>query len=233
MKKKINFLLAFVLLYSLTGCSNNEPDISGTDSKIEEPKTAYSDELSEIISKTEEEVTESQQRYVSLGKILIPLSEKFEREYDAFYFDTYSLLSSTEDKIYCSLVCNELYGDFDDYVEEYTYKDAPKIFESDQRYIVRDFFDYFIERNMETEETVECMGYQFLKQKGTFKVELDDDSIHDVYFVGYYGCMDISSFDDKSVPIMWISFSEVTNEQTKQEMEDIVDDFAANIIFEE
>lgn len=232
MKKKINFLLAFVLLYSLTGCSNNELYISDTDSKIEKPKTAYSDELSEIISKTKEEATEFQQRYVSLGKMLIPLSENFEHEYDVSCFNTYSLLLSTEDKMYCCFVCDELYGDFEYYIENYTYKDAPEIFESTEEYMIHDFFNYPYERNVEVEETVECMGYQFLKQKGTFKVKLDD-SIHDVYFVGYYGCMYISSFDDKSVPVMWISFSEVTNEQTKQDMEDIVDDCATKIIFEE
>ena len=220
MKNKLIFLIVLGFLCSFLGCDSKKSDTSASDSQVKE--SVYS-----------EETTENKPKYVTLGKMTIPLSEKFTKETDAFCFETYNVSNSTEDKIYCCFTCNELYGDLIEVIENYTYKNAPEIFEPTEKYMIHDFFNYPYERNVEVEETVECMGYQFLKQKGTFKVKLDDDSIHDVYFVGYYGCMYISSFDDKSVPVMWISFSEVTNEQTKQDMEDIVDDCATKIIFEE
>lgn len=239
MKKFLNLVLSFAIIASFTGCGNNTTENNGnTDSSSDSSVAVNNSEVvnnseSEKDSAAEEETTEvKRQDYVNMEGVKVAIPKDFTYEPDASYYTTYSGSASTNDKMYYAYDHDIYYGFMDTDMKDYTCKDVPKILEVAEISMVNDFFDYLREKNVETEEDVEVNGFPFLKQKGTFQVKLDgEDTYRDVYFIGYYGCMNLEYTGGSSVPMMWLIYSEVTDEATKTDMENVIDNCTAQATF--
>ena len=72
---------------------------------------------------------------------------------------------------------------------------------------------------------MKCNGYSFVKRSGIIHTEeyADQGEVADLNYVAYYGCMDMKMFDGRSVPMMWVAFSNVTDDRTINDMESLVD----------
>ena len=82
--------------------------------------------------------------------------------------------------------------------------------------------------NPESEETVEVLGKEFVKQKGTFHGEGMDGPVEMTY-VAYFGLMDFKEDDYTNCPTMWIALSERNDDATKAQLEKRVDTAAQNM----
>lgn len=148
---------------------------------------------------------------------------------DMYGYYVFSGNLTTNDKIYYHFASSGYYDSSrPDYIQDYNYKNAPEIIGYSLDKVVFEFYPYFEDKysvTVDTEETVECNGYPFLRRTGVIHTEkyADQGEIADLDYVAYYGCMDMEMFDGRSVPMMWAAFSEVTDENTKVDMEMLVD----------
>lgn len=233
MKKILNLVLSFAIVASLTGCGGNTAENNGDTDNSSGSLVVVNNSESEEDSVVGEETTQAkEQDYINMEGVKVAIPKDFTYEPDANFWTTYSGSISTNDKMYYVYVHNLYYGLMETDMKDYTCKDVPKILEASEIVAVDDFFDYLHEKNVETEEDVEVNGFPFLKQKGTFQVILDgEDTYRDVYFIGYYGCMNLEYTGGSSVPMMWLIYSEVTDEATKTDMENVISDCMKQAMF--
>ena len=82
--------------------------------------------------------------------------------------------------------------------------------------------------NPESEEKVEVLGKEFIKQKGTFHAEGNDDPT-ELSYVAYFGSVDFKEKNYTNCPVIWIALSELNDDATKAQLEKRVDTAAQNM----
>ncbi len=252
MKKIFNFTLALTLAVSLVGCGNSSnesgSEIENTPSSVESESESENSSAGES-EEEQEETTSAESPFLLIDGLYMPLPKGFTREeddkmLDAFYYYVHSGLSSANDKIYYNFYDDISYGTWDSDLENFTCKDVVDmgIMSTDQEGLIRVVFDNFLEKTVETEEDVEVNGYPFIKQTGTIKAAYDDESTFaskdpadqvTVYYITYYGAMNLKEANDRNIPMMWYCFSEAKDESTKTEMADIMTECMAGVKFSE
>lgn len=234
MKKIAYFAFLIMAMISIAGCGNNADNSNAVYSSSEKSTNISNKDDGVITGETEPEATKVEQEdrleYLNWSNLKIYLPAWLEQEKDATYLLTYSGLNSTKDIIYYCYDSNEMYGDFGDYIENYSYTDVPQIFNDAVKRIVNDFYNYPSSITVDTEEIVECNQYPFIRQSGTMEAKMND-GMHELYYVAYFGCMNLEYIGGKSVPMMWIAFSETTDEKTKIDIAALVDTCAKEATF--
>lgn len=83
-----------------------------------------------------------------------------------------------------------------------------------------------------TTEKVDFLGTEFIRSTGSIPMITNSNDELDLYYAAYYGILDFPANDSfpefKSVPIMWIAWSNRGTYSIRTEMEKIVDTVAEN-----
>lgn len=230
---KRSFLIISIVISSVILCSCGDKttpqETVGNSSKVDETTSDMKEENT-TLSSTEsvEQDNSGVSDYYNWDYLnfYLPAWLKYE---DVYGYNVYSGTLNTEDKIFYHFASSGYYDDTrEDYIEGYNYLNAPDIIGYSLDKVVYEFYPYFKDKysvSVEKEETVECNGYNFLKRSGIIHAEkyADTGEVADLNYIAYYGCMNMKMFDDRSVPMMWAAFSEVTDEKTLVDMELLVD----------
>lgn len=81
-----------------------------------------------------------------------------------------------------------------------------------------------------SEETVEIMGKEFIKQKGIYHTEFIKE-VYDFPYVAYFGLVDFPEKNAKNCPLMWMDMSEINDEDTWAQLEKRVDTTANTLCY--
>lgn len=88
----------------------------------------------------------------------------------------------------------------------------------------------FYDAEVDNKEKVDFLGTEFIRSTGMIPFTTYEDEPIEINYAAYYGILDFPAYDSfpefKSVPFMWIAFSESDSDEIKAEMEKIVDDVA-------
>ena len=77
----------------------------------------------------------------------------------------------------------------------------------------------------EKEEYVKLLGKDFVRQTGIINTDLYDDDVEKskFYYTAYFGLMDFPEHGEVNQPMIIMSFSEGTDEQTKKDVQAVAD----------
>lgn len=242
MKKFIALLLVTSML-SCTACGDktSESESSVKDSSgstsVAEDSGQQEDSVSEIAEESENEEKTDEKRFYNFHN----LSVVSPKELILYGFRDYVIWGKedeTADALYYAVIYRGLvYSDYND-PSTYGSDDAWEILSNELEdnigCVYHDIAEFY-DAEVETTEKFDFMGTEFVHSTGVVPFRKYDDAggeTVNIYYSACYGVIDFPAaefqMEGKSVPIMWIAFSDSDSDDIKAEMDKIVDDTAKN-----
>lgn len=137
----------------------------------------------------------------------------------------------TEEEVSYAIVINGM--NYSDFYEPCGLDDVWEVLRSDCESniecIYNDVFKFY-DAEVDTTEKVDFLGTEFIRSMDMIPFETYDDERVEINYAAYYGVLDFPAYrsypEFKSVPFMWISFSDSDSDEVKAKIEKIVDDVA-------
>lgn len=226
--KKIITLLLIASMLSCTACSdktseNNLSEKDGSDSLSVVVDSGQQSENS--VSDTTENTTE--ERFYDFHGLNMYEPDDMVMKFTHIGKHVWCYNYETKDNLNCAIVIDGInYSDFND---SYGLDDVWEILRSPCELsigcVYQNIFKFY-DAEVYTTEKVDFLGTEFMHSTGIIPFETYDDERIEINYSAYYGILDFPEY--KSVPFMWIAFSDSDSDEIKAEMEKIVDDIAEN-----
>lgn len=239
MKKFITLTLITSIL-ALTSCGDKITEKSNNDSSADNNKSEseiISDserQTSEELSVEKSEETTTQERFYDFsGLNMYEPDDMIMLAFTNIGHYIWGYDYETEEKLNYAIVIDGMnYYDFSD---PYGLDDVWEILhdqcESNIECIYQNIFKFY-DAEVNATEKVDFLGAEFIRSTGIIPFETYDDERIEINYAAYYGILDFPAYHSfpeyKSVPFMWIAFSDSDSDEIKAEMEKIVDDVAEN-----
>ncbi|GEM_PF-1836122 len=235
--KKFFVLTLILAMLTCTACGDKaseekSSDDSSAENNKSESEVIESSEQETIAEESEEKPTE--ERFYDFnglnmhepdGLVMMPFGDDLVWGYD----------HETTEQLNYAIVINSLnYAEYND-PSTYGLDDVWEILSHELElnigtvyYDIAEFYD----AEADTTEKVDFLGAEFIRSTGIIPFRTYDDEHVEINYAAYYGILDFPAYGNypecKSVPVMWIAFSDVNSAEMKAEMEKIVDDVAEN-----
>ena len=241
--KKIIALMVVTSMLTLASCGDNASKKETDDSAIESSQSKSGDtsesEQEESISESEEENKESfnEEKFYNFNNLNMLIPEKL----TLINFSDATIwgqADETAEDLYYAIIYNGLnYSDYNDpatYSSENVWEILNYKLEDNIGHVYYDIAEFY-DAEVDTTEQFEFMSTEFIHTTGVVSFRKYDDAgggTDNVNYSACYGVLDFPAYDVvpefKSVPFMWIAFSDSDSDEIKTEMEKIVDDVAEN-----
>lgn len=225
MKKIMAMLLAVTMAMGMASCGSEESSNDDIDSKAE-TSAAETSSTADEASQTESSELEADESSISdadftdLDGYAIYLPKSFE---DISVAHPISKgISSTGKEFYYTYFNNLLYNP----ESEPTLDDVYGYMSDGLARYIDDAYDCWAElvNNVESEEKIEINGNEYLKVIGTFQTEGLEDDVTEERYVFYYSLLEYPDMTPAYgvVPTLWGAFAADIDDQTFEEMEQLV-----------
>ncbi len=243
MKRKtdLGIAMAVMMTIMLCGCgsgkgtpSEDSNSDSGTSITFTATEDMTLDSSDELIEKTTEPEVDSgdntaednaaEDNVVFIKEYKIHLPGDFEKMHEA-YRTIYKNETDSGAVVYYSRIYIPDYSSL--FPEEsYSLDDVPEItweyILEDMRAIKLPAGEPKSECLVDKDEKKQMLGVEVIRRTGTLKIENLGES-KNLSYAAYYMLTDLQNGDYKSVPIVWIAFSEDTSDETRKYLEEVVD----------